>query len=114
MGLKIEVVKMMQLTPPIQDNELPLMDAKTTVYMEAQAEIFERLKPQLLETYVGQYVWLVGEEVKDADRDFAVLFDRVMKQVGEEPMFIRRVVVEARSPMVRGAVMGRRFWGDHF
>ncbi len=105
MRLKVEVVKMMQLTPPIQDDESPLLDAKTTAYMEAQAEIFDRLKLQLLETYLGQYVWLVGERVMDSGQDFTALFDRVIKQVGEEPIFIRRVVAEARSPMVRGAVL---------
>jgi hypothetical protein len=95
----------MQITSLLQNDESELMDAKTAAHLEKQSEIFEQFKLKLLENHLGQYVWMVGEQVMDADQDFAALFDRVVAQVGEEPIFIRRVVAEAKVPMVRGAVM---------
>jgi hypothetical protein len=73
-------------------------------YLERQADIFEQMRSKLVADYLGQYVWLVDEQVMDADRDFAALFDRVVKQVADAPIFIRQVVSDVKSPIVRSAV----------
>jgi hypothetical protein len=85
-------------------NELAIGDPPTMAYLERQADIFEQMRSKLIVDYLGQYVWLVDEQVMDADRDFAVLFDRVVKQVGDAPIFIRQVVSDVKSPIVRSAV----------
>jgi hypothetical protein len=87
-------------------NELAIGDPSTTAYLEQQADIFEQMRSKLIADYLGEYVWLVDEQVMDADRDFATLFDRVVNQVGDAPIFIRQVVSEVKSPIVRNAVMG--------
>ena len=35
----------------------------------------------------------------DTDRDFASLFDRAVKQMGDAPIFIRQVVSEVKNPI---------------
>jgi hypothetical protein len=67
-------------------DELAIGDPPTMAYLERQADIFEQLRSKLVANYLGQYVWLVDEQVIDADRDFATLFDRVVKQVGDVPI----------------------------
>ena len=74
-------------------------------YLERQADIFEQLRSKLVADYLGQYVWLVDEDVMDTDRDFTTLFDRVVRQVGDAPIFIRQVVSEVKNPIVRSAVI---------
>ncbi len=86
-------------------DELAIEDQPTMDYLERQANIFEQLRSKLIANYLGQYIWLVDEQVMDTDRDFASLFDRVVKQVGDAPVFIRQVVAEVRSPIVRSAVI---------
>ncbi len=86
-------------------DELTIDDQPTMAYLERQADIFENLRSQLIVDYLGQYVWLVDEQVMDADRDFAALFDRAVKQVGDAPIFIRQVVSEVKHPIVRSAVI---------
>lgn len=87
------------------ENEPVLMDAVTLAHVERQAECFEQIKSQLLEHYLGQYVWLVDGEVLDSDLNFSALFDRVVKQVGDSPIFIRQVVAQRALPKVRSAVI---------
>jgi hypothetical protein len=80
-------------------------DPATMAYLERQADIFEQMRSKLIADYLGQYVWLVDEQVMDADRDFAILFDRVVKQVGDAPIFIRQVVSDVKSPIDRNALL---------
>jgi hypothetical protein len=86
-------------------NELASLDQPMMAYLERQADIFEQLRSELIANYLGQYVWLVDKQVMDSDRDFATLFDRVVNQVGDAPIFIRQVVSEVKSPIVRSAVI---------
>ena len=60
-------------------DELVIEDQPTMDYLERQANIFEQLRSKLIANYLGQYIWLVDEQVMDTDRDFASLFDRVVK-----------------------------------
>ena len=60
-------------------DELVIEDQPTMDYLERQANIFEQLRSKLIANYLGQYIWLVDEQVMDTDRDFAPLFDRVVK-----------------------------------
>jgi hypothetical protein len=86
-------------------DELTIGDPPMMAYLERQADIFEQLRSKLVADYLGQYVWLVDEDVMDTDRDFATLFDRVVRQVGDAPIFIRQVVLEVKNPIVRSAVI---------
>ncbi len=86
-------------------DELAIEDQPMMDYLERQANIFEQLRSKLIANYLGQYIWLVDEQVMDTDRDFASLFDRVVKQVGDAPVFIRQVVSEVKLPIVRSAVI---------
>ncbi len=94
----------MQVLSPHQD-ESAIVDVPMMTYLERQSDIFEQHRSQLVANYLGQYIWLVDEQVMDADRDFAVLFDRVVQQVGDAPIFIRQVVSEVKFPIVRSAVI---------
>ena len=60
-------------------DELVIEDQPTMDYLERQANIFEQLRSKLIANYLGQYIWLVDEQVMDTDRDFASLFDRAVK-----------------------------------
>ena len=60
-------------------DELVIEDQPTMDYLERQANIFEQLRSKIIANYLGQYIWLVDEQVMDTDRDFAPLFDRVVK-----------------------------------
>ena len=80
-------------------DELVIEDQPTMDYLERQANIFEQLRSKLIANYLGQYIWLVDEQVMDTDRDFASLFDRAVKQMGDAPIFIRQVVSEVKNPI---------------
>ena len=89
----------------IIENESILMDSVTLMHVEKQAILFDRMLPQLLKGYLGQYVWLMEDEVMDSDVEFSGLFDRVVARVGDAPVFIRRVVADRVFPKVRSAVI---------
>jgi hypothetical protein len=89
----------------LNQNELAIGDLPTMIYLERQADIFEQMRSKFIADYLGQYVWLVDEQVMDTDRDFAALFDRVVKQVSDDPIFIRQVVLDVKSPIVRNALL---------
>jgi predicted DNA-binding protein len=70
--------------------------------LEAEIEAFERLHPQLMERYLGQFVSVYQGEVIDADPDFETLFLRVQDRLGNTVVLIRQVTsqptLELHSP----------------
>jgi len=59
--------------------------------LEAEAEAFEEMHPQLVEHYLGQFVAIHNGQVIDADADFEALFLRVQESFEATPILIRRV-----------------------
>ena len=73
--------------------------------LEAKAQAFERMHPQLLRQYLGQFVAVHEGQVVDADVDFEALFLRLQKRLGDVPVLIRPVnaepTLELRAPSPR-------------
>jgi hypothetical protein len=72
-------------------------------YMEQQAELFDRVKPQLIETYLSQYVWFENGQVLDSDPNHEALVLRIYGSEAPRPLFIRKVVTVEPKLLVRSA-----------
>ncbi len=73
--------------------------------LEAEAQAFERMHPQLVKQYLGQFVAVHEGQIADADIDFEALFLRLQKRLGDVPVLIRPVstepTLELRAPSPR-------------
>lgn len=76
-------------------------DPEVLEYMEHQAQMFDRMRPELLKHYQDQYVWFEDGKVLDADKDQAALAIRVYSQTGLRPLLIKQVRFEDPQPLVR-------------
>jgi hypothetical protein len=76
-------------------------DPAVMAYMEQQAQQFEALRSQLLQSHQSQFVWFEAGQVLDADVDFSALCDRVMNFNTDRPTFIRQVLPVDPHPIVR-------------
>jgi hypothetical protein len=76
-------------------------DPAVMAYMEQQAQQFEALRSQLLQSHGRQFVWFEAGQVLDADVDFSALCDRVMHFAADRPTFIRQVLPVDPQPIVR-------------
>jgi hypothetical protein len=76
-------------------------DPAVMEYMEQQAQQFEALRSQLLQSHGRQFVWFEAGQVLDADVDFSALCDRVMHFAADRPTFIRQVLPVDPQPIVR-------------
>jgi hypothetical protein len=72
-------------------------------YMEQQAELFDRAKPQLLADYLHQYVWFENGQVLDSDLNHEALVLRIYGTGAPRPLFIRKVVSVEPKLLVRSA-----------
>jgi predicted DNA-binding protein len=62
--------------------------------LKAEVQAFERMHPQLVKQYLGQFVAVHEGQIVDADVDFEALFLRLEKRLGDVPVLIRPVSVE--------------------
>lgn len=58
---------------------------------EREREAYERLEPELLTLYKGQYVAIREGQVVDSDPDEMALVRRVYEKLGYGPMYVRKV-----------------------
>jgi hypothetical protein len=87
-----------------QSNDIRAYPAPEIVaYMEQQADLFEAAKPQLIEQFVGQYVWYENGQVLDSDVDREVLVLRIYGDGEPRPLFVRKVMAAEPSLLVRSA-----------
>jgi len=61
---------------------------------EVESRAFERMHPQLLPCYRGQFVAVYGGQVVDSDLDKKELARRVYERYGPAPIFFQRVTDE--------------------
>jgi PHD/YefM family antitoxin component YafN of YafNO toxin-antitoxin module len=59
--------------------------------LEREREAYERLEPELLTVYKGQYVAIREGQVVDSDPDEMALVQRVYERLGYGPMYVRKV-----------------------
>ena len=59
--------------------------------LEREREAYERLEPELLPLYKGQYVAIREGQVIDSDPDEMALVQRVYEKLGYGPMYVRKV-----------------------
>jgi PHD/YefM family antitoxin component YafN of YafNO toxin-antitoxin module len=59
--------------------------------LEREREAYERLEPELLSLYKGQYVAIREGQVIDSDPDEMTLVQRVYEEFGYGPMYVREV-----------------------
>jgi len=64
---------------------------------QREREAYLRLKPQLLQTYPGQFVAIYQGKVVDVDRDKQALAKRILERYGNEPVYIQLVAEELRT-----------------
>lgn len=69
--------------------------APTRPAMLRETAAFVRMHPELVTTYLNQYVAVTGGELVDHDVDIVALADRVEARFPEQVVLIRRVEVEA-------------------
>jgi hypothetical protein len=66
---------------------------------EREYRAFQRLLPQLLSTYCGQYVAVHEEQVVDSDADDVALILRVHARYGYVPLYVGLVTDTAQVPI---------------
>ena len=73
--------------------------------LQAEAEAFIKLHPQLLTQHLGQFVAIFEGKLIDSGADFETLFLRVQKNYPDEVILIRQVMtkptIELRGPSPR-------------
>ncbi len=67
------------------------LDAEARTYLSRQALSFEKMLPELLTSYRGQWVLFEDNQVLDADFDYSILLERVRKTMGERIVLIKKV-----------------------
>ncbi|PSB52270.1 hypothetical protein C7B77_20675 [Chamaesiphon polymorphus CCALA 037] len=65
--------------------------AEILAYMEQQADLFDRAKPQIVEAYLNQYVWFENGQVLDSDPSHEDLVLRIYGAGEPRPLFVRKV-----------------------
>lgn len=105
-----------QATSEAQDKDKSLQDVLTDalrlVYpavaihpqhsqMQAEVKAFERLHPQLLTLYLGEFVAIKGGELVDHDSDFDTLIERVRDRFGESAVVMVEQVEPTLLPEIR-------------
>ena len=73
------------------------------VYMEQQADLFEKAKDMLVEQFLDRYVWFENGQVLDADPSHEALVLRIYGDGEPRPLFIRKVVITEPKLLVRSA-----------
>lgn len=63
---------------------------KTSKMLLREKEFFRRNREQLLESYEGHYLAIVGESVVDHDEDFSSLAERSFARYGVRPIYMPR------------------------
>lgn len=87
----------------IEDIKAPgYPDPEISIYMARQAEIYERMKPKLLEQYCGMYIWLEDGRVIDADESEEALALRALAKTGPRHLFLKKVIPEEPQLSIRG------------
>jgi hypothetical protein len=87
-----------------QSNDIRTYPAPEIVaYMEQQADLFEAAKPQLIEQFLGRYVWCENGQVLDSDVDREALVLRIYGDEVPRPLFIRKVMTSEPKLIVRSA-----------
>ena len=73
--------------------------------LQAEAQAFAQLHPQLVPHYLGQFVAIFEGQLVDNDKDFETLFLRIQKKYKDEVVLIRQVMakptIELRGPSPR-------------
>jgi len=64
---------------------------KTQEAFERERQAYEQLEVQLLDKYAGLYVAIRGREVIDSDPEEMTLVQRVYREHGHGPMYVRQV-----------------------
>lgn len=52
---------------------------------------YENHKRELLKKYRNKWIAITNQEVLDVDKDRLALYDRVLKTVGDKPLFVTEV-----------------------
>jgi hypothetical protein len=87
-----------------QSNDVRAYPAPEIVaYMQQQADLFETAKPQLIEQFLGRYVWFENGQVLDSDARHEDLVLRVYGDGEPRPLFIRKVTLSEPKLLVRSA-----------
>ncbi len=63
---------------------------------EREKAAFQRLLPELLEKYAGQWVAIVNEQVTDVGPDFSTVIQRTRARFGKRPVVVQQVLKEPR------------------
>jgi hypothetical protein len=77
--------------------------AEILAYMEQQADLFEKNKPQIVETYLNRYIWFENGQVLDSDPNHEALVLRIYGAGEPRPLFIRKVMAIEPKFLVRSA-----------
>lgn len=67
--------------------------------LKTEAQALERLHPQLVKQYLGQFVAVHEGQVVDTDVNFETLFLRLQKRLGDIPVLIHPVSTEPTSEL---------------
>ena len=68
--------------------------------IEAEVHAYGQLHPELVETYLGQYVAIHRGKLIDHAQDFQTLHRRIRQRFGNETILIRRVEPASESELV--------------
>jgi len=82
------------------NDEIP--DPKILDYMDHQAQLFDEKKSELLDYYLGKYIFFENGTVIDSDDHQTTLVLRIIAKYGLKPMFIKKVVYEEPQLNIRG------------
>jgi hypothetical protein len=80
------------------------LDISRLEYFDRQKALYDRVKPELVDRYLGEFVAFEDGHILDHDLDEKKLVQRVYQQYGYRDLLIKQVWLEEPHLSVAGAV----------
>jgi len=80
------------------------MDRDAIAYTNRQANLFKKMRSDLLEEYEGKWVFFEDGKVLDADFDHHALLSRVYQARGDQPLFVTKVLPQKPQVYIKAGL----------
>jgi hypothetical protein len=80
------------------------LEASRLEYLDRQKNLYESLKPELVERYIGEFIAFEDGRVLDHDRNECKLVERVYRDYGYRDLLIKQVWLEEPHLSVAGVI----------
>jgi hypothetical protein len=84
------------------------LDVSRLKYLDRQKNLYESLKPELVDRYLGEFIAFEDGRVLDHDRNERDLIERVYRDYGYRDLLIKQVWLEEPHLSVAGVFSSNR------